>query len=94
MSDLPDFPLYRDVEGKDGQQFGVQTYELSVGHGPDRDQWYETQIANGPGSGVKDRYATEKEARMGHDRICDALYNGEYELEPVSYILHLTDKDQ
>jgi hypothetical protein len=70
--------------------FRVETYELSVGHGPERNQHYET-LVDGV---VKERYEGEQEAKDGHEHIKEMLKNGNYERECISYQLILGDNDE
>jgi hypothetical protein len=77
---------------KRGNDWAVRTYELSVAHGPDRNQWYETLVEDGPATGVQERYESHPNASNGHEKVCNQIRNGEYELEPVAYRLVMNDE--
>lgn len=65
------------------EEFEVSTVALTIPHGMNRDQWYETCIFFDGGSRVTDRYTTQEEAEEGHRERIQALENDHFEFVPT-----------
>jgi len=66
----------------------IQTVELSIPHGPERNQNYET-LANGQ---VVDRYETEQQAREGHSGYVGKAELGMFKRVPVAHTIEFQDE--
>lgn len=79
----------RDTIEVEGEEFTVSTVFLTLAHGPDGDQWYETLVR--PGDWM-DRYTTQEQAEAGHEAVCERLRNGEWHFETTGRRLVLRDQ--
>lgn len=75
-----------------GEDFRVSTVALTIPHGLNHDQWYETCVFHDYGSRVTDRYETEEEAETGHDRRVTSIEEGTVHFEPAGKQLVLDDE--
>jgi len=76
-----------EIETPDGDMT-VSTVNLTIAHGPNRNQLYETCVFHEYGNNVVDRYSTKMEARNGHEKYIELVKDEEYRLEkgnPVIY---------
>lgn len=64
--------LWDDIEVED-EEMSVSTVALTIPHGLDHEQWYESLVIYEEGNHIFDRYSTEKEAQKGHERIVKAI---------------------
>jgi hypothetical protein len=64
-----------------GEEFEVSTVALTIPHGLDKNEWYETLVRFDGGERIVERYHTEKQAEEGHERIIRLLKEGEFEFE-------------
>lgn len=70
---------------KDGEEIGVSTVALTIPHGLNRNDWYETCLFYPGGNRVVRRYSTESSAEEGHMDIMKKIENGEYHYYDTSY---------
>jgi len=68
----------------------VTTLALTVGHGNNHDEFFETRISD-VGSDAYRRYTTKTDAIEGHDEAVERLLNREYHYEPNSWEFFLED---
>lgn len=74
--------LVNDVEVGD-KTFTVSTVALTIPHGTDRDQWYETMVF-GTEWGPQRRYTAQEEAERGHEEVVGKLRSREFHFETVA----------
>jgi hypothetical protein len=68
-----------DTVEHDGDEYHVSTVFLTIPHGPNHDQWYETLAHNS----VVRRYETEEEADAGHEEICEKIRSGDFSARKI-----------
>ena len=85
---------WRLVDGveHDGEELRVSTVALSIGHGPNHDQWFETCVFHDSGSRIVDRYHTQDAAEDGHSDVVDRLEDGAFEFEETGQRLVMADE--
>lgn len=66
-----------------GDTFHISTVGLTIGHGLNHDQWFETLVTPSGGSEWMDRYETQEEAEAGHEEVIERLEAGEYSFVPT-----------
>jgi len=64
-----------------GEEFEVSTVALTIPHGLNHDEWYETLVRFDGGETIVERYNSEQEAEDGHERIIRLLKEGEFEFQ-------------
>lgn len=69
----------------EGEEILVSTVALLIGHGPNRNQWYETCIFHPHGSDVVERYTTQEEAESGHEECTEKVRNREFTMKPIGH---------
>lgn len=68
------------------REFRVSTTHLVINHGTaSNPMWYETCVFWDGGSYVLDRYATQSDAKAGHERVCNSLRNGDFEVSDTQF---------
>ena len=68
-----------------GEEFEISTVALTIPHGMNRDQWYETLVRFPGGESIIERYSTENKAVEGHKKIIESLKEGEFEFQTRRY---------
>lgn len=66
-----------------GEEFEVSTVALTIPHGPNHNQWFETCVFHSGGSKVTDRYETQEEAEAGHEKRVEQLKESDFGFKPT-----------
>lgn len=77
-----------------GEEIRVSTVALSIPHGPNHNQWYETCLFHDTGSRVTARYETQSKAEVGHEETVEKLETGAFGFEPTGRRLVLEADDE
>jgi len=67
-----------DQISTDEEEFEISTVALTIPHGLNHEQWYETCVFYDSGSLITDRYHTQEEAEEGHKATIVKLENEEF----------------
>lgn len=74
-------------------EFYVSTVALSIPHGLNHNQWYESLIGHKHGNHVERRYETQDEAEAGHEELVDKLKAEEFGFEAIQWRLVIEDDE-